>query len=67
MPKRRTCWENADIMPQWPIRLYQDGRDNFAVQYGQQLDERLSYGQATAKLGQAIMHALACAGELDNG
>lgn len=48
-----------------PIRLYQTGPD-FAVQYGQQLDHSLSYEEAAAKLGQAMMHALACEGRLNN-
>lgn len=48
------------------VELRQRGRDNFTVIYGLQVDERLTYGEAAAKLGQAIMHALACESELDN-
>lgn len=48
-----------------PIRLYQLGPD-FAVQYGQQLDHGLDYAEAAAKLGQAMMHALACEGRIDD-
>lgn len=48
-----------------PIRLYQLGPD-FAVQYGRQLDYDLDYAEAVTKLGQAMMHALACEGRLDN-
>lgn len=48
-----------------PIRLYQTGPD-FAVQYGRQLDHGLDYAEAAAKLGQAMMHALACEGRIDD-
>lgn len=51
------------------IRLYQSlgrMRNSYAVQYGKQLDERLYYADACAKLGEAIMHDLACQSLLDN-
>jgi hypothetical protein len=48
------------------VTLQQRGRDNFAVRYGKQVDAGLSYGDACAKLGQALMHQLACEGQLDN-
>ena len=51
----------------WPIELRQAGRDNFTVVYGKQVDAHLMYGQACAKLGQAIMHRLSCDGKVDNG
>jgi hypothetical protein len=50
----------------FPIMLQQHGRDNFRVVYGQQVDDNLSYAAAAAKLGEAIMHALACDNALDN-
>lgn len=50
----------------YPIKLDQRGRDNFRVTYGAQIDSNLTYSEAAAKLGQAIMHALACDGALDN-
>ena len=52
---------------QWgSVTLQQRGKDNFAVRYGKQVDADLSYSQACAELGQAIMHELACDGRLDN-
>lgn len=48
------------------ITLDQRGPDNFTVHYGQQHDANLDYAQAAAKLGQAIMHAWACEGRIDN-
>lgn len=50
----------------WLIQLSQTGIDRFTVRYGAQSDDNLTYGGAAAKLGQAIMHALACEGKLDN-
>jgi hypothetical protein len=48
------------------VTLQQLGKDNFAVRYGRQVDAGLSYAQACAKLGQALMHQAACDGLLDN-
>lgn len=48
------------------ITLQQRGKDNFLVRYGKQVDAGLSYAQACAKLGQALMHHMACEGQLDN-
>ena len=50
----------------FPIRLTQTGMRSFTVQYGKQIERGLSYSTAAAKLGQAIMHAAACDGKLDN-
>jgi hypothetical protein len=49
------------------IALYQKSKDCFAVQYGMQLDKELKYSEACSKLGEAILHALACQSKLDNG
>lgn len=52
------------------IRLYQHPtrkHRGFAVQYGHQLDEMLTYGEACVFLGQAILHHLSCEGLVDNG
>jgi hypothetical protein len=49
-----------------PISLIQNGKDNFTVIYGLQVDKNLNYANAAAKLGQAFMHALACDDKLDN-
>ncbi len=62
----RVCFKLTSIISQWPIVLYQHGADDFTVRYGLQLDAHLSYGRAAAKLGQAIMHALACEDKLNN-
>ena len=59
-PRHRLCG-------QWGlVTLQQMGRDNFAVRYGKQVDAGLTYSQACAKLGQALLHQLACDGALDN-
>jgi hypothetical protein len=58
------CFEIAE--KPWPIRLEQRGSKNsFRVTYGFQVDDHLTYEQAAAKLGQAIMHRAACDGMLD--
>lgn len=50
----------------FPVVLsqYKSHSGLYAVQYGKQLDYRLSYTAAAAKLGQAIMHASALIGTL---
>ena len=62
----RLCFE-IDKKP-WPIRLEQKGSEQlFRVTYGYQVDDDLTYGEAAARLGQAIMHRAACDGMLDPG
>lgn len=48
------------------VTLYQEGVDRFRVTYGRQRQGRLTYGEAAKKLGEAIMHDLACEGLLVN-
>jgi hypothetical protein len=62
MTQSTLCYEHDE----YQIKLYQHGPDNFAVIYGLQVDDSLDYSRAAAKLGQAIMHALACDYILDN-
>jgi hypothetical protein len=64
--KVKTCYQSELEIPWGPIKLEQAGVDNFRVTYGKQVDANLDYGEAAAKLGQAIMHWLACEGQLDN-
>jgi hypothetical protein len=59
----KICFETT--LAGFPIRLEQRGREAFVVTYGQQVDKG-DYEHASRKLGQAIMHALACEGRLDN-
>jgi hypothetical protein len=64
MTKHIDAWKLDDLA--FPIALHQLGVDRFEIRYGQQIDTGLSYAKACAKLGQAIMHALACDGRIDN-
>lgn len=51
------------------ITMYQRGEGRnamFSVCYGQQLDNHLNYRRACDKLGEAIMHKLACEGIISN-
>lgn len=48
------------------VSLQQRGKDNFAVRYGREVHARLTYKMACEKLGQALMHQIACDGSLDN-
>jgi hypothetical protein len=48
------------------IRLIQQGVDNFTVVYWQQVKRNLTYAKAAAEYGACIMHACACASQLDN-
>ena len=49
-----------------PVTLAQRGVDWFAVVYGKQVTYDLTYAQACEELGACLLHALACAGKLDN-
>jgi hypothetical protein len=48
------------------IRLVQHDLNSFTVFYGMVEDNELSYGQAAARLGEAIMHHAACEYRLIN-
>lgn len=53
------CLEINDMA--FPIKLEQyEGKEEFVVSYGLQVDANLSYKEATEKLGEAILHALCC-------
>jgi hypothetical protein len=60
----KIIWETNDT--EFPIQLSQQAKNRFTVVYGLQIDERLTYASAASILGQAIMHASACAGKLKN-
>ena len=47
------------------IQLHKRSKHVFRVTYGYQVDDHLTYAEAAAKLGQAIMHRAACDGLLD--
>ncbi len=64
---QKIVWQQDDgvfgiALMQHPKRKH----GSFSVQYGRQLDHDLTYAEACAKLGQAIMHAAACDDKLDN-
>jgi hypothetical protein len=48
------------------VTLQQRSRNNFAVRYGKKVDAGLTYGQATRRLGEALMHQAACDAMLVN-
>lgn len=64
--KGKLCYSVADCTAFGGIELRQVGKDNFTVRYGLQVDTGLDYARAAAKLGEAIMHHLACESLLDN-
>jgi hypothetical protein len=58
------CHETPGLA--FPIQLLQAGPDDFTVIYGKQVRTHLTYARAAHEYGEAIMHALACDGKLDN-
>ena len=56
----------VDPEPGHRIAWQQRGPDDFAVRYGKEVHAELTYGEACSKLGQALLHQLACAGAIDN-
>ena len=61
----KVCHKTTDT-PWGPLQLEQCGKDSFRVTYGKEVKDRLPYGVAAARYGEAIMHWLACEGKLDN-
>jgi hypothetical protein len=49
------------------IEVVQHGRDNFSIQYGQQVKSGMTLAEASSELGGCIFHAVSCEGGLDNG
>lgn len=62
----RTVCINTEIDGQHSVSLIQDGVDRFEVIYGADHSGPLHYDMAAARYGECVMHALACAGRLDN-
>lgn len=58
-----TCYENTDLP--FPLKLEQSANGKFRVTYGQQIFDKLDYGQAAKELSECLMHALACDGKLE--
>jgi hypothetical protein len=53
----------------YDVSLYQhkyNRKGSFSVVYGKQVWQGLSYAEACHKLGEALMHAMACDGIVDN-
>lgn len=48
------------------VKLFQNGKDKFTVQYGLQSEGGLNYASAAHRYGECVFHSLACAGKLDN-
>jgi hypothetical protein len=63
-PTPNLCHAVTDVP--FGVELYQQGVDCFAVLYGHQIKTNLTYAAAAREYGECIMHALACAGQLDN-
>lgn len=63
----KLCHQFKELETPWgPIKLEQNGRNDFRVTYGKEVHDGLTYSQAARKLGEAQMHFLACLGKLDN-
>ena len=50
----------------WPITVKQNSNKKFSVMYGLDTEKDLSYSEACEKLGAALLHSLACDGQIDN-
>ena len=58
----------SELGPVSLIHLRQSDAEGrrFSLQYGIQIQQKLTYSLACKALGQALMHHLACEGKLDN-
>lgn len=61
-------WRLVKRWPDMMIKLEQKEtkRAPFRVTYGLQVDDGLTYAEACSKLGEALLHALACDGLCSN-
>lgn len=58
----RTVYQT--VIAGFPIKLEQRENGTFRVTYGKERRDRCSYENAAARLGEAIMHALQCDGQI---
>lgn len=58
-PNHTLCWQHG------LVTLQQRGENLFLVRYGKQVESDMTYGEACAKLGQALMHQMTCDGEIE--
>lgn len=63
---KKTLCHEVNTPSAYPVQLHQTGLDRFTVVYGRQVKAGLSYTEAAKEFGHCVMHALACAGLLDN-
>jgi hypothetical protein len=61
----QVCYEST-VEGQATVTLLQHGCNKFSVQYGKQSTGITDYNRAAMNLGSCLMHALACAGKVDN-
>lgn len=57
-------YEITDL--EFGVALHQNDFDKFTVVYGRSVKAGLTYADACDHLGRSILHALACAGRIDN-
>jgi hypothetical protein len=56
--------EKWEAEGQYTVYLHQHAPNRFRVAYGLEVYDKLTYAQASKKLGEALMHSLACAGKI---
>lgn len=49
----------------FPVTLLQTSRGRYTVVYGKEIRTGLDYDTAAVAYGHSVMHALACAGKLE--
>jgi hypothetical protein len=56
------------VPSQYPVVIRQrKGSKMYSVQYGAEIHSGMTYQQAATKLGECLMHALACNGAISDG
>lgn len=65
--KRGTVCIEVETEGQFPVAIIQYKRNRFSVTYGLQAKDGLTYSEAAHEFGLCVMHALTCAGKVDNG
>lgn len=63
----KTCLKLSSLAFPVVLEQHETNAKSFRVTYGKQIFDYLSYEQAARRMGESIMHALACDGHLDNG
>lgn len=59
---KTTLITSHEVPGQYPVSIRKSGKRSFAVHYGLQTKDKLTWLEAAHEFGECVFHALECAG-----